>query len=221
MSSDGSNVKWTYVLDEPARVLVVDDDPILREFASVYLSTPSAQVVTVANGQAALDLLAAESFTIALFDIEMPGMTGFELVERVRANEKLRKFPIVMLTGREDIASIDRAYAAGATSFATKPVNWRLLSYQLRYVIRASRMAEAAAAPAPELASSVQEIVAAASQMAALSATDMQLGRAHALVAMAEELLRKIPGTVRGTEREGRLQSGAEDALLSKIGQVA
>jgi two-component system sensor histidine kinase/response regulator len=43
----------------------------------------------------------------------------------------------VVLTGNDDIISIDRSYEAGATSFVTKPVNWRLLSYQLRYVLRA------------------------------------------------------------------------------------
>ena len=52
-----------------------------------------------------------------------------------------------MVTGREDVISIDRAFEAGATSFVTKPVNWRQLSHQLRYVIRASRQQSAAARP--------------------------------------------------------------------------
>lgn len=132
--------KWSYVLDEPTRILVVDDDPILLEFASVYLSTPVARVETASDGGTALDLMLKGGVDIALIDIEMPGINGFELVERVRAHEILRHLPLVMLTGREDIASIDRAYSVGATSFVTKPVNWRQLSYQLRYVLRASRM---------------------------------------------------------------------------------
>ncbi len=129
-----------YVLDEHARILVVDDDPILREFASVYLSTPMAEVETAADASTALDLLLTGKFDIALVDIEMPGLDGFQLVERVRAHEKLRHIPLVMLTVHEGIASIDRAYHLGATSFTTKPVNWRQLSYHLRYVLRASRM---------------------------------------------------------------------------------
>ncbi len=131
--------KWWYVFDEPTRILVVDDDPILREFASVYLTTPKSEVVAVPDAATALDALSKEAFDIAMIDIEMPGMNGFELVEHIRAHAKLRRLPIVMVTGREDIVSIDRAYTAGATSFATKPVNWRQLSHQLRYVIRASR----------------------------------------------------------------------------------
>jgi DNA-binding response OmpR family regulator len=131
--------KWWYVFDEPTRILVVDDDPILREFASVYLTTPKSEVVTVTDAAAALDMLSHEKFDIAMVDIDMPGMNGFELVEHIRAQDNLRQLPIVMVTGREDIVSIDRAYTAGATSFATKPVNWRQLSHQLRYVIRASK----------------------------------------------------------------------------------
>jgi DNA-binding response OmpR family regulator len=133
-----------YVFDEQTRILVVDDDPILREFASVYLTTPKSTVALAANASTALELLAREQFDIALIDIDMPGMDGFELVECIRGQNKLRNLPIVMVTGREDIVSIDRAYAVGATSFATKPVNWRQLSHQLRYVIRASKQQSAA-----------------------------------------------------------------------------
>src|SRR5437763_5188552 len=138
---------WWYVFDEQTRILVVDDDPILLEFASVYLTTPMSTVALAPDASTALDLLAREQFDIALIDIDMPGMDGFELTECIRGQDKLRNLPIVMVTGREDIVSIDRAYAVGATSFVTKPVNWRQLSHQLRYVIRSSRQHSAAALP--------------------------------------------------------------------------
>src|SRR5215470_11501804 len=144
--TDTTQNSW-YVFDEPTRILVVDDDPILREFASVYLTTPMSTVALAPDASTALDLLAREQFDIALVDIDMPGMDGFELVECIRGQDKLRSLPIVMVTGREDIVSIDRAYAVGATSFSTKPVNWRQLSHQLRYVIRAGKQQSAAALP--------------------------------------------------------------------------
>jgi CheY-like chemotaxis protein len=139
--------QWWYVFDEQTRILVVDDDPILREFASVYLTTPLSTVALAPDASTALDLLAREQFDVALIDIDMPGMDGFELTECIRGQDKLRNLPIVMVTGREDIVSIDRAYAVGATSFVTKPVNWRQLSHQLRYVIRAGKQQSAAALP--------------------------------------------------------------------------
>src|SRR5258705_8546549 len=136
--------QWWYVFEEQTRILVLDDDPILLEFASVYLTTPMSTVALAPDASTALELLARERFDITLIDIDMPGMDGFELVECIRGQDKLRNLPIVMVTGREDIVSIDRAYAVGATSFATKPVNWRQLSHQLRYVIRANRQPSAA-----------------------------------------------------------------------------
>jgi CheY-like chemotaxis protein len=132
------------VFDFPTRVLVVDDDPTLRETARAYLSTRGADVVTAGDGDAALELLHKREFDIALIDIEMPGLTGIEVVSRLRADEKLRHIPAIMLTIRTDDEAIDRAYKAGATSYLTKPVNWRQLAYQVQQVTRASRMQPAA-----------------------------------------------------------------------------
>lgn len=134
---------WSYVLAEPTKVLVVDDDPILREFASVYLSSPAAQVETAASVDDALAQLQAQSFDIALIDIEMPRRDGYELLKLLREDPRTANLPIMMLTGREDIASIDLSYELGATAFTTKPVNWRQLSYQIRYLLRSSRTEEA------------------------------------------------------------------------------
>ncbi len=132
-----SETSYTHVLEEPVRMLVVDDDPIQREFATVYLTTPSAEVIAVPTSERALKRLNKENFDIVLVDFEMPGMDGVELIKAIRAESKFAKLPIIMITGHESIATIDAAYRAGATSFATKPVNWRLLSYQIKYVMRA------------------------------------------------------------------------------------
>jgi DNA-binding response OmpR family regulator len=136
---DNRSTPWTFVLTEPLRILVVDDDPILREFASVYLSTPSTTIDTACDGAEARIRLRQAAYDMLLLDIEMPHLDGFTLLEEIRLDEKMRHLPVVMLTGRDDIASIDRAYQVGADSFATKPVNWRQLSYQIRYVIRTSQ----------------------------------------------------------------------------------
>jgi len=131
---------WFYVLDEPTRVLVADDDPILLEFATVHLSSPMAAIETAADGATAWAALTSNPFDIALLDIAMPAPDGFSLLEAIRSEPTLSRMPVVMLTGHEDIASIDRAYGLGANSFVTKPVNWRLLSYHIRYVLRTHRI---------------------------------------------------------------------------------
>jgi DNA-binding response OmpR family regulator len=136
---DNRTTPWTFVLDEPLRILVVDDDPILREFASVYLATPFATIDTACDGVAARIRLGQATYDILLLDIEMPHLDGLSLLDEIRSDERLRHLPVIMLTGHDDIASIDRAYQVGANSFATKPVNWRQLSYQISYVVRTGR----------------------------------------------------------------------------------
>jgi DNA-binding response OmpR family regulator len=128
-----------YVLQDALRILFVDDDPILREFAQVYLTTDSAAVTTAEDGLAALEALQAPGAAapdVVLLDLEMPRMDGFEVLAHLRADGAYERTPVIVVTGREDVAAIDRAFLAGATSFVVKPLNWRLLSYQIRYVHR-------------------------------------------------------------------------------------
>src|SRR4051812_25183912 len=127
---------WSYVLTEPTRILVVDDDPILLEFAKVYLTTPSASIVTAASVDDAVEQMKEQSFDMVLIDIEMPQRDGYDLLQILRRDPGTANMPVMMLTGHEDIASIDYSYELGATAFSTKPVNWRQLSYQIRYLLR-------------------------------------------------------------------------------------
>ena len=128
-----------YVLDETARILFVDDDPILREFAQVNLASPKASVDLAADGAEALRSLAVCDYDIVLLDLEMPVLNGFDTLARIRADPRTRDLAVIVQTGREDVEAIDKAFRLGATSFVTKPLNWRLLSYQILYVLRASR----------------------------------------------------------------------------------
>jgi DNA-binding response OmpR family regulator len=132
-----------YVLQEPLKILFVDDDPILREFAQVHLTTESAEVRVAGDGLEALESLETYPADAVLLDLEMPGMDGFETLDRLRADPRYASLPVIVVTGREDVAAVDRAYQAGATSFVIKPLNWRLLSYQLKYVHRATQAEQA------------------------------------------------------------------------------
>lgn len=140
-----------YVLDEAARILFVDDDPILREFCQVNLASPEAAVDVAADGAEALRKLDEGDYDIVLLDLEMPVLDGFDTLARIRANPRTRDLAVIVQTGREDVEAIDRAFRLGATSFVTKPLNWRLFSYQILHVLRASR----AARPVPSEVSSL------------------------------------------------------------------
>jgi len=128
-----------FVAIQPARLLVADDDPILREFAVANLTTPELEVEVTCDGIAAWARLEQRDIDIALIDLDMPGMNGFELIERIRWDEALKHLPVVIVTGREDMLAVDKAYSLGATAFVVKPLNWRLLLHQLAYVLKNSR----------------------------------------------------------------------------------
>jgi diguanylate cyclase (GGDEF)-like protein/PAS domain S-box-containing protein len=83
-----------------------------------------------------VELFRAHRPDLVVLDVVMPKMDGFEACTELRRHSS--HTPILMLTGLDDIGSINRAYAVGATDFATKPINWVLLGHRLRYLLRSS-----------------------------------------------------------------------------------
>jgi DNA-binding response OmpR family regulator len=137
--SDGNDNAFFYVLQDDFDVLFIDDDPIFREFAQVHLATDNNRVEAAEDGQDGLDRLMTFKPDLILVDLEMPRMNGFEFLEQLRKDPAHARTPVIVVTGREDVRAIDRAFKAGATSFVVKPINWRLLAYQIRFVARAAR----------------------------------------------------------------------------------
>jgi DNA-binding response OmpR family regulator len=127
---------YYYSAQPDLRLLFVDDDPILREFADVHLTSETLSVITAGDGAEGLAQIATMKPDLVLLDLEMPKVDGFEVLRRLRADPETARLPVIVVTGREDTAAIDKAFDAGATSFVSKPLNWRLLAYQVRYVHR-------------------------------------------------------------------------------------
>jgi diguanylate cyclase (GGDEF)-like protein/PAS domain S-box-containing protein len=126
-------------------VLVVDDDALMRSMAVRTLIHAGLQAQGVASGEEALECLPALAPSLLLLDVVMPGLSGYEVCERVRALPQGGNLPIIMLTGLNEIESIDQAYRAGATDFIAKPIHWTLLAQRVRYALRAAAAAESAA----------------------------------------------------------------------------
>ena len=106
----------------------------------MYLTTPTAEVITAVSAEHGLQRMRNREFDIVLVDFEMPEINGIEFLRTVRGDPALAGTPVIMVTSHDDDNTIDRAYSAGATAFTTKPVNWRLLSYQIKYVLRAHKL---------------------------------------------------------------------------------
>jgi putative two-component system response regulator len=107
--------------DEVVPVLVVDDDDSVRNIVSRFLSSRGYKVDAAPSGQAALETLARSRFPLAVFDVEMPGMSGVELVRHALAADP--DLAIVMLTGAHDAATATEALSSGALDYMTKPID--------------------------------------------------------------------------------------------------
>ncbi len=117
--------------------LVVDDDLAMRLLMRESLEQAGLIVDEAENGADALDVFGRCKPDIVLMDVQMPVMDGFDACSKLRQLTGGDEVVIVMVTGLEDITSIERAYDVGATDFIAKPVNWPILNHRLRYLIRA------------------------------------------------------------------------------------
>jgi predicted signal transduction protein with EAL and GGDEF domain/FixJ family two-component response regulator len=124
--------------DRP-RVLLVDDDEVNLMLTSAALRERGFEVAEVSSGAEALGRLDDVAPDMVVLDALMPDMDGFATCQALRARPGYGLLPVLMLTGLDDDASIDRAYRAGATDFFVKSTQWSLLAGRLRYMLRASR----------------------------------------------------------------------------------
>jgi two-component system NtrC family response regulator len=102
-------------------ILVVDDDQNLRWVTQTQLEDAGYTVVTVANGEAALSAMDQQRPALVLTDLKMPGMSGIELLERIRAQDS--DIPVVLMTAFGTIQSAVQAVKAGAYDYLTKPID--------------------------------------------------------------------------------------------------
>ena len=121
-----------------AKILVSDDDQIVRLLTRQCLEAEGMAVVEAADGPETLEVFVRERPDLVFLDVEMPGMTGLEVCERIRQLPQGENIPIMIVTGSDDRQSIDAGFQAGATQYKTKPVNWSLLGRDVQYMLRAS-----------------------------------------------------------------------------------
>jgi diguanylate cyclase (GGDEF)-like protein len=119
----------------PRRILIVDDDTATRMLMAVALSNAGFEVETAGNGDEGLEKFRRHRCDMVLLDVDMPGKSGHEVCAELRA-EVGDLLPIVMVTGMDDVESVERAYHAGATDFFAKPINWALIGHRVRYLYR-------------------------------------------------------------------------------------
>ena len=129
------------VNDEPSKkILLIDDDPGFRLITSSALRTGNFEVNTVASGAEAIKEVKHQLPDIILLDAMMPELDGFETCRLLKQDPALTDIPIIMVTGMDDLDSINKAFAAGATDFIAKPINYSILIQRVNFGLRAGQV---------------------------------------------------------------------------------
>ena len=125
--------------DHHALALIADDDATMRLLLQQSLEQRDFRVIVAENGAQAIEAFITLNPDIVLLDVEMPDMDGFSVCRKLRSLPNGVYTPVVMVTGRDDIDSVNYAYEVGATDFVSKPINWTILGLRMRYVLRSAQ----------------------------------------------------------------------------------
>ena len=123
-----------------ARLLVVDDDLPTRMVLRSLMARQGYEVLEAGNGREALEQVRRSRPDLVLMDVMMPELDGYAACAQLRRDDGDDSLPIIMLTGADELESIEQAFNAGATDFITKPINWALLSERVRYALRTGQL---------------------------------------------------------------------------------
>ncbi|WP_310482786.1 response regulator [Chamaesiphon sp. VAR_48_metabat_403] len=124
----------------PPLILIVDDDDLVRSILCQKVKLDGYQVEIARNGEEALIIYQQIQPDLVLMDGVMPEMDGFECCKRLQQLPGGDLTPVLMITGLDDSASLDRAYAVGAADYITKPIHWAVLRQRVKRVLNQSHL---------------------------------------------------------------------------------
>ena len=119
--------------EDDMRILVVDDDPNILELVNIHLSQAGYEVIKAAHGEQALNTLETRLPDLAVVDVMMPGMDGFELTKRLRSEADI---PVLLLTAKGELEDKERGFLAGSDDYVVKPFEPRELLFRINAILR-------------------------------------------------------------------------------------
>ena len=138
-------------MSEPAKILVVDDTPANVKLLGDLLRVKGFAVATAANGEEGLAKLAAESPDLVLLDVMMPGLSGYDVCRRIRADLATALLPVVLVTSLDPQGERLKGIEAGADDFLSKPINQPELFARVRSLLRVKALQDEVKRQAEEL----------------------------------------------------------------------
>ena len=118
--------------EEKKTILIVEDDNDSRQALEIMLENLGFESLSYASGKEALEKLPGNKIDLALLDIMMPEMNGYELLEELRKIEDYKKVPIIMVTAKDQDSEVIEGYQHGADYYITKPFTSKQLDYGIR-----------------------------------------------------------------------------------------
>jgi DNA-binding response OmpR family regulator len=187
------------------KVLVADDDADLRDLIAFTLGQAGYLVIRANDGPAAVRLFAEESPDLVVLDINMPGLSGFQVCEAIRARSRV---PVMMLTVRGEEEDLVRALGLGADDYLTKPFSPRTLLARIRALLRRAGMENTSPVAAGRVALDLAEHTVCIGTGDAVRLTKLELRLLQMLLANAghtvssEQLLVQVWGHRSGGDRQ-------------------
>ncbi len=131
-------------MNGPGRALVVDDSLVNRLVLVRQLAALGIEALEAENGLLALELLRTRpsAIDLVLLDVMMPEMDGYETLAAMKADEAIRRIPVIIVSGVEELDSVVRCIELGATDYLTKPINPRILDARISASLAAKHLAD-------------------------------------------------------------------------------
>lgn len=120
--------------EERPVILLADDDPSIRLMIRHVLETEEYDIVEAEDGLDAIKAVEKEHPALILLDAVMPGLDGFATCKQIK-ERGYADIPVIMITGLDDEASVERAYEVGAIDYITKPIKWAVLKHRVRSIV--------------------------------------------------------------------------------------
>ena len=134
MSNVVSLFSDTQKYEEKPVVVLADDDPSIRLMVRHVLESEDFDIVEASDGLEAIKAVEKHHPALILLDAVMPGIDGFTTCKQIK-DKGYTDIPVMMITGLDDDASVERAYEVGAIDFITKPIKWAVLKHRVKSVV--------------------------------------------------------------------------------------
>jgi DNA-binding response OmpR family regulator len=117
------------------KILIVDDEEVIRKFLRIHLAKLGYEVMEAADGEQAIMQLGKDDFDLLICDILMPKKDGWEVIKEAKSNPKTKDIPVIILTAKNEDSDMFKGYDLGASYYMTKPFTRGQLLYGLKLML--------------------------------------------------------------------------------------